>query len=320
MDRRATGFAGSRPGFVPTSPRFGPNAFRFALKAPGTARIALGLVAAWWLTGVAPLAAQQVRGTVLDPALESPVADALVIMVNEDGERVATVLTTPEGRFFLDVPRAGAYQVGVARLGYQQAITPRFEVTDADVAMDILLPADPVDLEELRVESNRNTPDAGRLRGFLPDERNAGTLIGRLSRVEIESAGPQTDMVGLLAHMNVPGLRARRVALSTGGSATGICVENGRNRSVLGKTASAALSGSFSAPRDDPTGTSLSNECQMAAVYIDGLFVADAADVLAGLTGSDIEQMQAVSPLEALARFGARAANGALLIWTRNGR
>lgn len=283
-------------------------------------RSALGL----WTAGVVgfcvPAKAQQVRGTVVDPALETPVPEALVIMVNEDGERVATVFTTAEGRFFLDVPEDGAYMVGVTRFGYQQAITPRFQVSGSDVAMDILLPADPVQLDEVTVESTRNSPDAGRLRGFLPDELNAGTLIGRLSRVEIESAGPQTDMVGLLARMNVPGLRARRMALSTGGAATGICVENGRHRSVIGKTASAALSGSFSAPRDDPTGTSISNECQMTAVYLDGLYVADPADVLAGLTGSDIEQMHAVAPLEALARFGARAANGALLIWTRTGR
>lgn len=286
-----------------------------------TLRAAIASILGLWAVGAAglwvPAQGQQVRGTVVDPAVATPVAEALVIMVNENGERVATVFTTAEGRFLLDVPGDGTYRVGVTRLGYQQAITPQFQVAGSDVAMDILLPADPVALDEVTVESSRNTPDAGRLRGFLPDERNAGTLIGRLSRVEIESAGPQTDMIGLLARMNVPGLRARRMALSTGGAATGICVENGRNRSVIGKTASAALSGSFSAPRDDPTGTSISNECQMSAVYVDGLYVAEPGDVLAGLTGADIEQMQAVSPLEALARFGARAANGALLIWTR---
>ena len=285
----------------------------------GAIRSALGLWALALAGLWAPAWAQQVRGTVVDPALEAPVADALVIMVNEDGERVATVLTTPEGRFLLDVPEDGAYMVGVTRLGYQQAITPQFEVAGADVAMDILLPADPVTLDEVTVESARNTPDAGRLRGFLPDERSAGTLIGRLSRVEIESIGPQTDMVGLLARMNVPGLRARRVPLSAGAGAMGICVENGRNRSVLGKTASAALAGSFSTPREDPTATRINSGCEMTAVYLDGIFVAEPADVLAGLTGGDIEQIQAVAPLEALARFGARAANGALLIWTRNG-
>ncbi len=267
----------------------------------------------------APAHAQQVRGTVVDPALEAPVADALVIMVNEAGERVATVFTADNGQFLIEVPVAGAYMVGVTRLGYQKAITPTFSVSDDDVAMDILLPADPVALGEMTVESNRNTPDAGRLRGFLPGERNAGTLIGRLSRVEIDAVGPQTDMVGLLGRMNVPGLRVRRMALSDGGPALGICVESGRNRSVLDKTASAALAESLSNPRNNLMGTNVGNECEMAAVYVDGLYVAEPADVLAGFTGSDIDQMQAVGPLEALARFGARAANGALLIWTRNG-
>ena len=85
--------------------------------------------------------AQSVHGTVRDPSAGSPVADALVVMVNEEGARVATVLTGDEGTFRIDAPVAGTYMVGVARLGYQQAITPEFPVADADVALDIFLPA-----------------------------------------------------------------------------------------------------------------------------------------------------------------------------------
>ena len=269
------------------------------------------------LPGVA--GAQVVRGTVTDPALGAPVPEALVIMVNEAGERVATVFTTPEGLFSLDVPREGSYMVGVARIGYQQAMTPQFAVAAEDISLEIHLPIDPVALDEVTVESNRNTPDAGRLRGFLPDERRAGTLIGRLNRAEIDALGPATDMVGLLARMNVPGLRARRMPLSTGGPNNGICVENGRTRSVVGKTGSRIMSPALNDPQSDPSGTPVGNECRMAAVYVNGMYVSEPADILAGLTTGDIEQVQAVAPLEALARFGGRAANGALLIWTRTG-
>lgn len=267
----------------------------------------------------APAAAQVVRGTVTDPAAGSPVAEALVIMVNAEGERVATVFTTDEGTFQLDVPGEGHYMVGVGRLGYQQALTPQFAVDDADVALDIRLPAAPVALDEVTVESNRNTPDAGRLRGLLPNERQAGTLIGRMSRAEIDQLGPQADMASVLRQMNVPGLRVRRVQMSIGGPSNGICVERGGNRSVLGKTASSVIDPPDNLPRSDPLGTAIGNSCDMAAVYYNGLYVSDPADLLAGLTGTDLEQVQAVAPLEALARFGPRAANGAILIWTRTG-
>ena len=123
----------------------------------------------------------------------------------------------------------------------------------------------------------------------------------------------------MLQTMNVPGLRARRTHLSIGGPANAICVEAGRNRSVLGKTASSIL-GPVTSATEDPMGTSVGTECQMAAVYINGLYVAQPGDVLAGLVPSDLDQVQLLQPLEALARFGARAANGALLLWTRTTR
>ncbi|MGI9627907.1 MAG: carboxypeptidase-like regulatory domain-containing protein [Longimicrobiales bacterium] len=284
---------------------------------PAGAAFALALAAA--LAIPAAIDGQIVRGTVKDPALNAPVAEALVVMVNQAGERVATVLTSEEGGFLLEPPTGGVYMVGVARLGYQQAISPEFTVAGKDISMDILLPVDPVAIDAVTVESNRNTPDAGRLRGLLPEERRSGTLIGRLSRIEIDALSPQTDFVGLLMSMNVPGLRARRTALSVGGPANAICVENGRNRSVLRKTASAILGPGPDAP-NNPLGTSLGNGCQMAAVYLNDQYLHEPGDVLAGLSPTDLETVELLPPLQALARFGGRAANGALLIWTRNGR
>lgn len=268
-----------------------------------------------------PAAAQTIRGTVTDPASGAAVADALVVMVNDDGERVATVFTSADGTFAFAPPGPGGYMVGVTGLAYQQAITPRLSLGAADISLDIFLPPDPVTLDSLTVVSTRNTPDAGRLRGLIMPERHRGTLVGRLTRAEIEARGPRSDLVSLLATMNIPGLRARRYALSTGAPETGVCVELGRNRSVLAKTASRLRLAS------DPLGFATQDDiearadaCAMMAVYIDDFPVSDPANVLATITPTDLDRVEVLPPLEALARYGARAANGALMLWTTRER
>ena len=262
--------------------------------------------------------AQTVRGTVTDPISTRPVGNALVVLVNEAGDRVASVFTDAGGTFAIDTPGSGSYMLGVAQVGYQQAISPQLQVGTDDVTVDVLLPPTPIALDSLTVRSTRNTPDAGRLRGLLSGERSRGTLVGRLTRAEIESRGPRSDLVSLLATMNIPGLRARRMALSTGAPETGLCVELGRNRSVLPKTRG-RLAGERDqlgfADQDDIAARA--GACAMVAVVVDDIPVQDPAEVLGSITPADLAGLEIVPPLEALARYGARAGNGALLLWTR---
>ena len=262
--------------------------------------------------------AQTVRGTVTDPISTRPVGNALVVLVNEAGDRVASVFTDAGGTFAIDTPGSGSYMLGVAQVGYQQAISPQLQVGTDDLTVDVLLPPTPIALDSLTVRSTRNTPDAGRLRGLLSGERSRGTLVGRLTRAEIESRGPRSDLVSLLATMNIPGLRARRMALSTGAPETGLCVELGRNRSVLPKTRG-RLAGERDqlgfADQDDIKARA--GACAMVAVVVDDIPVHDPAEVLGSITPADLAGLEIVPPLEALARYGARAGNGALLLWTR---
>ena len=268
-----------------------------------------------------PVAAQDIRGSVTDPVSGEPVGDALVIVVNEAGDPVASLLTGTDGIFSVSVPGSGAYMVGVARTGYQRAISPRLEIGEADVTLDIFLPPSPYLLDSITVTSTRNTPDAGRLRGLLTTERRRGTLVGRLTRAEIEARGPRSDLISFLATMNIPGLRARRMALSTGAPETGVCVESGRNRSVLQKTRSRLTTTANQLGATSQADIEArANACAMMAVYVDDMPVPEPGEVLASITPADLEGLEIVPPLEALARYGARAANGALLLWTHRGK
>ncbi|MXX73765.1 MAG: TonB-dependent receptor plug domain-containing protein [Gemmatimonadetes bacterium] len=293
---------------------------RPTMRGPAITALAATLALAPWLPG--PAAAQTIRGTVTDPASGAVVAEAVVIMVNGDGERVATMFTAPDGTFALTPPGPGTYMIGVSGLGYQQAISPQLQVGNDDVQLDIYLPPDPVTLDSITVVSTRNTPDAGRLRGLLTTERHRGTLVGRLTRAEIESRGPRSDLISLLNTMNIPGLTARWMALSTGAPETGVCVELGRNRSVLQKTASR-----LSIAPEDQLGfanqddiAARADACAMMAVYVDDFPISDPGMVLAAITPDDLETVEILPALESLARYGARAANGALLLQTRAGR
>ena len=267
---------------------------------------------------LSPAAAQQIAGSVIDPVSGMPVGDALVIVVNEASEPIASLFTEADGTFSVSVPGRGAYMLGVTRSGYQRAITPQLDLVAETVTVEIFLPPAPIALDSIMVTSARNTPDAGRLRGLIEGERRRGTLVGRLTRAEIDATGPRGDLISLLTTMNIPGLRARRMALSTGAPETAICVETGRNRSVIPKT------GSRLASPANQLGTTSQDDiearagaCAMVAVYLDDFHVPDPGEVLSSITPADLEGVEILPPLEALARYGFRAANGALLLWTR---
>ena len=265
-----------------------------------------------------PAAAQRIAGSVSDPVSGMPIGDALVIVVNEASEPVASLFTQADGTFSVSVPGRGAYVLGVTRAGYQKAITPQLDLVADTVTVEIFLPPAPIALDSITVTSARNTPDAGRLRGLIEGERRRGTLVGRLTRAEIDARGPRSDLISLLTTMNIPGLRARRMALSTGAPETAICVESGRNRSVMQKTGSRLASGTNQLGTTDQDDIEArAGACAMVAVYLDDVHVPDPGEVLSSITPADLEGVEILPPLEALARYGFRAANGALLLWTR---
>ncbi len=277
------------------------------------------LVAGFLVAGFfCPASAQRIAGSVIDPVSGMPVGDALVIVVNEASDPIASLFTEADGTFSVGVPGKGAYMLGVTRQGYQRAITPQLNLVADTVTVEIFLPPAPIAMDSITVTSVRNTPDAGRLRGLIEVERRRGTLAGRLTRAEIQARGPRSDLIALLTTMNIPGLRARRMALSTGAPETAICVETGRNRSVMQKT------GSRLASRTNQLGTTDEDDiaaragaCAMVAVFLDDIHIPDPGEVLSSITPADLEGVEILPPLEALARYGFRAANGALLLWTR---
>src|SRR5215212_363566 len=67
------------------------------------------------------LAAQVVRGTLVDEAGGSPIGGALVALVDQRGTTLARSLTDDAGRFALRTAQAGRYTLRADRIGFRSA-------------------------------------------------------------------------------------------------------------------------------------------------------------------------------------------------------
>jgi hypothetical protein len=70
------------------------------------------------------VAAQTVRGRVVDASTRAGVNTVSVFVTASDSSKVASAVTTESGDFVLEVPRKGVYQVHFERIGYAPQATP----------------------------------------------------------------------------------------------------------------------------------------------------------------------------------------------------
>jgi len=80
-----------------------------------------------------PLAAQQVRGTILEADSGAPMHDALVSVLAGSDSVAAQIRTDSVGRFSVALQRAGVYSLRVERLGYRTVSTESLAIADAEV-------------------------------------------------------------------------------------------------------------------------------------------------------------------------------------------
>ena len=111
------------------------------------------LLGAFILVGVprAPVAAQAIRGVVVDDVNMTPVPTALVRLIR-DGEAGRVTQTDDEGDFFLPLPDVGEYQLEVSRLGYETTLSQLVTVEWGDtVSVEFRVRPDAVLLDPITV-------------------------------------------------------------------------------------------------------------------------------------------------------------------------
>lgn len=107
------------------------------------------------LLRVAPVAAQVVRGTVLEQGSGPPIDGAMVIVMDGAEHVVARSLTDDEGRFLARVEHPGRYHVRIDRIGYESLTTEPFDVPPEGTSRNLRVPLHPVELAGLDVSGSR---------------------------------------------------------------------------------------------------------------------------------------------------------------------
>ena len=131
----------------------------------------LAVVAAMGLW-IEPVAAQEIRGRVLEEQTDAPVATALVRLVDEEGESRSVTLADSAGVYRIRVPGPGTFRLQAERIGYSNLETPllRTENPEAVYPLDLVMAPAPVELQGFTIETDR-----------VPDEvvdRNVRLMVG----------------------------------------------------------------------------------------------------------------------------------------------
>jgi len=115
---------------------------------------------------VAPeLAAQTVRGRLLDATSAEPVAGALIVLVDANGNDVASTVSSARGTYVVRAPGAGRYRLRAERIGFENSTSGELTLLAGQSANeDLVASSSAIVLPLLEVESKstcRVRPEEG---------------------------------------------------------------------------------------------------------------------------------------------------------------
>lgn len=232
--------------------------------------------------------AQTILGRVLEEGRDAPVAGALVLLLDRNGEERAQALADAEGQFVIRPPAEGEYYLQARRLGYETTRSPLLAlVTEGTAPLDLMMVPAPVGLEGLEVSVRAQAEQ------FLGQFDLSPAALGTrwIDRREIMAAPTRQDVGRVLQWQNIPGISLPRPEnLVPGSDQIGLCVSFQRSRSGagIGQCALVVLNGQVTD--------------RQAALHLDP---------------ETVESIAVLLPTEATTFFGTPGGAGAILIFTR---
>lgn len=201
----------------------------------GARHWAVAALSALPLLAPAPLAAQTVRGQVLDTATSQPVPQATVLLLRDeakDSTVAARGVTDGQGRFALQAPESGPYRLRCMVIGYQPVTTPAFDlrVGEKPLEVEVRISQVAVVLAPLTIVSQRpaRLPDSWlTMEGYYDRAHRYGREglgVGRfLDRAAIEQSTPYdvSDIVRMMPGVQVVGTGGRRQVITFKRAAAG---------------------------------------------------------------------------------------------------
>jgi TonB-linked SusC/RagA family outer membrane protein len=231
-----------------------------------------------------------VSGTVVDEQTQQPLADATVQVV---GTEIRAV-TRADGRYSLSVP-AGQRTVRATRIGYGQAERTVAVSAGQTTTLNLLIRSQAVLLQDVVVV------------GYGEQERrNVTGAVTSVNTDALEDAPVQS--IDQLLQGTAAGVQVTQASSAPGG---GISIR------IRG---SSSISGS-SEPLYVIDGFPIENDPDAASPGTGGRVTATVpSNPLAALNPNDIESIQVLKDASATAIYGARGANGVVIVTTRRGR
>jgi hypothetical protein len=114
------------------------------------------LVSALVALSTTGMGAQTVRGRVVDSLTGTPVRDALVMLIGNDGTAHARALSLDGGSYAVAAPAPGRYAIRTKRIGYRPVESALFDVAAGEVRLhDVLAPTVRVTLPSVTVSAQR---------------------------------------------------------------------------------------------------------------------------------------------------------------------
>jgi len=258
------------------------------VRDPGPAPRRLGaptVAAVLALLGVAapPLRAQAILGRVLDDARGSPVAGAIVRLLDEGEEERANAIADSLGRFTLAPPQNGRYMLEAVRLGYERTRSPLLDMHEGgSVPLDLMMKPLPVGLEGFEVTVEQRASELLTPMGLTP-----ARLGNRwIDHDFIESVRMKADIGSVIRWKNIAGAY---VVNGDNGSSTRLCIQLQRGRSAGG-----------------------GNTC--ALLVLNGMVVSPEQAAL--MDPDAFEAVAVLMPTEATTYWGTLGGAGAVLMWT----
>jgi len=130
----------------------------------------LGVLAVVSISAGEPGHAQTINGRVLDDQNDRPVAAALVLLVDEDGDQRGVSVADSTGFYRIEAPEPGVYRLRAERLGYDEFETPLLDLREpvGIYPVDLLVTRSPIAIPGFEITTERSDRQVQLMIGLHP--------------------------------------------------------------------------------------------------------------------------------------------------------
>ena len=146
------------------------------------------MLLAWLPTLTSGLAAQAVRGTIMERESGRPLLGATIVLVDSVGGAIQSSISDERGEYRLRAPRVGEYSLLFRRVGFQAVVTTAFSLgASTTLTIDVALSATTTRLDTIIVRGKRDGVTPGQDFFSRHQALGRGVFLSRLDVLSHET-------------------------------------------------------------------------------------------------------------------------------------